>query len=740
MGDTEHNAPPQLRIGAAYYHEYGRGDRLDHDLDLMKQAGFTVIRVGESVWSTWEPQDGVFNLDWLEPVLDGAHARGIGVILGTPTYAVPPWLARKHPEIAGETATGVRMPWGMRQEADFTHPAFLHHAERIIHKIVDRYQEHPAIIGYQVDNEPGIRLLYNHSVFQRFLDHLRHTYGTVERLNEEWGLVYWSHRLSTWEDLWLPDGNTQPQYDLAWRRFQASLVTDYIAWQTDVVRSKLSSANKEMPITTCISYDQVGVEDEQLSRALTVAAGNAYYDMAETLAHPFTEPMSAGWIVRGPWAVYQLADLMYSSKQAPFLVTETNAGSIGFGSINSVAFDGQWRQVAWALMSRGATMIEYWHWHTLHYGTETFWGGVLPHDGIPGRAYNNIAELGQEIQKLSPHVGGATPDADVAFLYDSDAKWALSFPITAPLPSNGVQGMGDTDSYRRIALPFYRGAFDAGVQINTVRPHQLFGALSEDHCATTPDSLRDAAHHDATHHDAAASGEDPVEFARRRPVLIAVALYTATDAHLQWLTQYVEAGGHLIVGPRTAYADHEGRARHEVKPAFLARPAGVSYQESANLHQPVPVTSTQAEGFTLSGHSAAHEWIDFLRPEGATTLAEYNHPHFGQWSAVVTARHGAGRITTVGTVPDQQLAADLMRWAVPVPRTDGWVGSQASVRATSMTRPDGSGLVVVHNWADTPATVTAATPCVDLSDEAPYTTGDTIRLTPWDVRILHVTH
>ena len=79
----------RVLFGAAYYHEYQPSPRLDEDLRLMKEAGFTVIRVGESVWSTWEPEDGRFDLDWLEPVLDGAHARGIDAVLGTPTYAVP---------------------------------------------------------------------------------------------------------------------------------------------------------------------------------------------------------------------------------------------------------------------------------------------------------------------------------------------------------------------------------------------------------------------------------------------------------------------------------------------------------------------------------------------------------------------------------------------------------------------------------------------------------------------------
>ncbi len=146
-----HQPPPHVLFGAAYYHEYQPYERLKTDLDLMVDARFTVIRVGESVWSTWEPENGRFDLDWLQPVLDGAHERGIGVLLGTPTYAVPPWLARQYPEIAGERATGRRIPWGARQEVDFTHPAFRFHAERVIRQIMARYADHPAVIGFQVD-------------------------------------------------------------------------------------------------------------------------------------------------------------------------------------------------------------------------------------------------------------------------------------------------------------------------------------------------------------------------------------------------------------------------------------------------------------------------------------------------------------------------------------------------------------------------------------------------------------
>jgi beta-galactosidase len=694
--------PDRVLFGAAYYHEYQPSPRLETDLDLMAEAGFSVIRVGESVWSTWEPEDSVFNLEWLAPVLDGAHDRGIGVVVGTPTYAAPPWLARKHPEIAGESATGVRMPWGGRQEIDYTHPAFLFHAERVIRRIAARYAEHPAVIGWQVDNEPGLMIFHNHAVFQRFVDDLRRRYGTVERLNQEWGLVYWSHRLSTWADLWTPDGNYQPQYDLAWRTFQARLTTEFIAWQAGLVREY---ARDDQFVTTCIAYDRSTVDDANLTRALDVTAGNPYYAMQDAFELPSSpEAGPQGWATAGAWTLFQSGDRMYSSKQAPFLVTETNAGAIGGPTVNFPAYDGQWRQAAWAFVARGAEMIEYWHWHTTHFGTETYWIGILPHDQQPGRVYRQLAELGAELGRAGRTVVGLRPDARVGLLYSSRSKWGLAYQ--APFPADPVTGSPDARSYQRIFEAYYRGAFDARVPVRILHDDQLIG----------PEG-----------------GLDPATVAGELPVLVVAGLLVADDELLTWLRSYAASGGHLVLGIRTGYGDEEGRARLEVKPALLAEAAGVSYQEFSNLNSPLPVRSTK-EDLVLGPDSRATRWVDGLTEAGADVLAEYDHPHFGRFPAVTSTRHGEGRITTVGTVPDPGLAADLMRWLVP-DATAGWGELPPSVTVSSATTADGGRLHVVHNWSWQPQSVTAPLAVTDvLSEDSGSSTA--VELGPWDVRVL----
>ena len=695
----------RVLFGAAYYHEYQPSPRLDQDLDLMQEAGFSVIRVGESTWATWEPEDGVFDLDWLQPVLDGAHSRGIAVVLGTPTYAVPPWLTRKYPEIAGERRTGERIGWGARQEMDLTHAAYRFHAERVIRAVVGRYHDHPAVIGIQVDNEPGFELLHNEGVFQAFVDDLRRTYGDVETLNREWGLVYWSHRLTTWADLWRPDNNAQPQYDLAWRKFQARMVTEFINWQAAIVREIVGS---DKFVTTCIAYDRPGVQDTDLTAALDVTAGNPYYAMQDGLALPGSEQPVPGWATSGTWAIFHSADRMYSSKQARFLITETNAGAIGGSAQNAPAFDGQWRQAGWAMIARGARMIEYWHWHTLHFGAETFWVGVLPHDQRPGRVYEQLAALGAEIKSAEDHLRGLVPDATVGLLWSNESMWGLEGqPALAR-----DDGSAYRDSYERMLHAFYRGAFDVGAPVRIVHDVQL------------------------VEQGAGTRLREPAEVAAELPVLLVPALYVASDALLDWLRDYAEAGGHLVLGPRTGYADTEARARVEVKPARLAATAGVSYQEFSNLATPVRVTASDGT-LELPDAAAGTAWVDYLQvsDDSVQVLARYQHPAFGPYPAITTTEAGRGRVTVVGTVPNAELSAALVSWAMPADR-DAWSSlTTGSVTATSATTAAGGRLRVLHNWSWDASSIRLPAEVTDLLSSESLAADASVELGPWDVRV-----
>jgi beta-galactosidase len=694
--------PARTLFGAAYYHEYQPDKRLDEDFRLMAAANFSLIRVGESVWSTWEPSEGSFDLDWLEPVLEQAQLHDISVIIGTPTYAIPPWLRTRYPETTAERKTGQPIPYGHRQDVDFTHPAFRFFAERLIRKIVLRYRDHPAVIGWQLDNEPGMELLHNHAVFLGFVERLIKKYGTVEALNDSWGLTYWSHRISEWGELWTPDGNTAPAYDLEWRRYQAELTTEFINWQAGIVRE---FARPEQFVTTCISLPRPAIEATALARDLDVTATNLYYPMQDALAMPPAEEVQTGqrqqWMpTDGTWRLYQLADLSRGVRQEPFLVTETNARAVGDAHVNYPAFPGQWRQAAWTLVARGARAIEYWHWHTLHFGHETFWGGVLGHSLEPGRAYEELSRIGEELRTASAKLSGYQPDADVMILRSPESKWAMEFQ--PPLAAEGT-ALPDPRSYERAFDAFYRALFDAGIQVSTCTPQQL------------PDNPRD--------------------MAERWPVLVVPAFYVAQDSELAYLKEYAEAGGHLVLGFKSGYADGSARPRPAVMPGVLRQAVGASYDEYTNIPRPVAVTAEPT--FTCDAGAMATAWADGLVPEGATVLARYDHPFYGRWAAITTNQVSSGRVTYVGTLPNASLGASLARWLRETSlAADPWAQRPASVSVTSGRATDGTHLRFLSNWAWQTTRISVPVACRDVLSGAEFDAGTELELGSWDVRVL----
>src|SRR6201999_3842211 len=125
-------------------------------------------------------------------------------------------------------------------------------------------------------------------------------------------------------------------------------------------------------------------------------------------------------------------DFMRSLKQKNYLVTETNAQTADWSSAFLFPpYDGQLRLNLYTHLSSGASMVEYWHWHSIHAGQETYWKGVLSHDLEPNRAYAEIRRTGEELDRIKDHLSGMKVHNDVAILYSVDSFNALHFmPFT----------------------------------------------------------------------------------------------------------------------------------------------------------------------------------------------------------------------------------------------------------------------------------------------------------------------
>ena len=446
-----------ILYGVAYYPEYMPHDRLDKDVEMMQKAGITVVRVGESTWSTWEPRDGDFQFAWMERVLDRMQQAGIKVILGTPTYTIPTWLYKAHPDILvthNGTAPPLRSPYeptyppsmppgyyGPRQNMDFLNPDFRKYAERIIRQIVGHFNRHPAVIGYQIDNETFPNGAVTPYTERAFLDRLRHKYETTEVLNRIWGLAYWGQLVDRWEDLPPRDGILNPGYKLEWENFQHDIVTDFLAWQSKIV-------NEYKRPDQFITHDFSGgvhtnLDQWAIAENLDIVAENPYFPTQKQLDG------SRIWLA---------GDLGRSLKHSNYLVTETNAQSIGWDSRTQYPlYPGQLRLAVYAHLAAGANMVEYWHWSSLHYGQETYWRGVLSHDLAPNRTYAEVTRVAGELKRVGPRLVNLRKDNKVAILVSTDSANAISY-----MP------FSDTVSYMSVLYQMYGSLYDLNVEADFV--------------------------------------------------------------------------------------------------------------------------------------------------------------------------------------------------------------------------------------------------------------------------------
>ncbi len=681
--------PKTVLYGAAYYHEYQPYDRLDKDIALMKQAGITVVRVGESTWTSWEPRDGDFQYAWMDRIVDAMHAAGIKVIMGTPTYSIPPWMYKKHPEMLVfhyGVAPPMSDPWygtypdhvaggayGPRQNMDLTNPDYRRYSERVIRKIAQRYAKHPAVIGWQIDNETAPNGLPLPNVQKAFLERVKEKFGTTRRMNDAWGLVYWGQLVDSWDDFPARDGILNPGYKLEWERFQQSIVTEFLGWQARIVREY---ARPDQFVTQdFVGGVRTNVDQWSISRDLDVASTNIYHSSQDKLDGV---------------AIAMGGDLARSLKQQYYYVTETNAQGIGWDSRGQFPpYDGQLRLSAWAHVASGASMVEYWHWHSLHYGQETYWRGLLGHDLEPNRVYREAMKIGEEFKRVGPRVADLSKDVKVAVLFSNDSFHGLSYmPVS------------DAVNYATVMQQMYSALFNLNVEADFVTP------------ATTDLS--------------------------RYKVLIVPPLYVASDETLERISKFVENGGHVVMAFKSGYTNEYDTVRWQRAPGPLRKAAGFSYQEFSSLAHPV---NLKPDRYQLGANNQASAWAEFLTPETAETLASYDHPFFGRFPALTRNKFGKGTLTYEGTAITTELQQAVIRDVI---ERAGLAGADQrapeGVRIRHGRNPRGSAIHFYLNFSPASKSVNYAYGNGnELLSGKPAVRGAALTLAPWDVMVVEET-
>ena len=386
-----------MYFGSSWYPEHWPKSRWATDLKLMRDAGFNVVRVAEFAWSVLEPSAGNYQFDWLAEAIDLAAQYGMETVIGTPTAAPPSWLTALHPDILPVRENGRIQPHGARGHYSPWNPTYRQYCARMAAALGRRFGQHPAVIGWQTDNEfwSCARGPAELADFQAFL---KRGYGTLEALNEAWGTRYWSQEYFAWEHIQFPFDTPNPALSMAFANWSSQVTRDFQKAQIDALKPLLRPGQ----FITHNFHPHDLIDRWVITQDLDFPSWDAY-------PHPPTLEFT-------PERVGLDTDRIRGLGPGRIWIMETQPGFVNWLSVNQANPRGQIRAMAWSMIGHGAEAVLYWQWRSIPSNQEQYHGAILQQDGTPRPLYAELAQLGAELTTTQPYLTGARKRTEVLLI------------------------------------------------------------------------------------------------------------------------------------------------------------------------------------------------------------------------------------------------------------------------------------------------------------------------------------
>ncbi len=680
----------RFQLGVCYYPEHWPADLWADDFRRMRELEFSVIRVAEFAWSIFEPEEGVFSFDLFDRAIDLAHDHGLKVILGTPTATPPAWLTHKYPEVLNVTQTGVQYQHGMRRHYNYNAPVYRELSARIVRKLAEHYGQHPAVIGWQIDNELNceIDVFYSEADQVAFREWLEAKYSTLDDLNRAWGTVFWNQTYTDWAQVSLtgptPSASPNPHQALDEKRFFSDSAISFACLQSNILREL---APKQWVTTNGLfgHLDSHTLTEEALDFISYDSYPNFSTIMSE-LRPGLNNPLKDrywSWLLSGVRSI-----------SPNFCVMEQQSGPGGW--TNRIAQPspkpGQLRLWTYQSVAHGADMVLYFRWRTATMGTEIYWHGINDYHNQPNRRIAEVAQVGRELETLGSHITGAQTVAQVGIISDYDNEWD-----------------GELDSWhgpytRQSVSAWFTALQHAHVPVDALylQPGMGLGTLSKYQALIYP-----------------------------HPTIL-------TNDTAALLTEYVRRGGKLVFGCRTGYKDLTGQCYMQPFPGPVAELCGVTVADFTRIgpDENAPVLKWSDSAAATDPTATADSFNDILQlsASSAEVLAEYAGGHYAEAPALVQNRVGEGSAYYYGAVFNVAVAGVLLeQLGLASPLVD-LLEVPEPVELCLRETQAGERLIFLLNYSSAEQTVTLHKPSTDrLTGSEVF---GSLTLAPFDVRVL----
>ena len=597
-----------MRIGVDYYPEHWDKDMWKSDVRLMAETGVKIVRLAEFAWCRLEPADGVFDFVWLDEAIRLFADNGIEVIIGTPTNCPPRWLCEKHPEILPVGDNGRTNPIGIRGHRCYNSPALREYAGRIVAKLAEHYKDFPNVTAWQLDNELEANICFCDTCNKKHREWLKRKYGTLGALNKAYGNIVWSGEYQSWEQIDPPYGgyNTawlNPSYMIDFERRATDDMLEFIRFQADIIRSYIPDAF----ITTNACFCNHTSDFTAMFSDLDVAAYDNY--PTTSVSHDYENITSTSAYL----------DMIRGAKRKNFWIMEELSGTPGcWAPMQKTPAPGMIKGYALQAFAHGADTVIFFRWRTANIGAEMHWHGLIDHSGVPGRRFDEFAQLCGEAENLKD-IRGSELRSDIAILFSADSGRAFR-----------LQPQTDGFSYIEQIKAVHQAFVRYGLNVDIIDEHADISGYK---------------------------------------IVCAPALYVTDSTTVKRLRDFAENGGTVVLTARSGVKDENNNC--------IMEPLPTVYRELVGCHvtEYDPIGRDRAKvRFTDGEEYECKQWCDILETDTAKTAASYSSGFYAGQPAVTVNSYGGGKAFYIGTVGTRRMyekAAKQILDASGIPYIEG---------------------------------------------------------------------
>ena len=422
----------------------------EEDVRLMKEANVNCVSLGIFAWAAIEPEEGRYELDWLDHIITRLGEEDIQVVLATPSGAMPNWLTQKYPEVMQVQADGKRNLPGKRHNFCYTSPVMREKITAIDRVLAERFGTRKNVILWHISNELGGNFgdstCHCELCQEAFRQWLKKKYGTLEKLNSAWWNHFWSHTYTDWSQIHSPGPygeTTSTALVLDWRRFSTEQISSFCELEIQTVK-----AASDLPATTNFMDFFKGLDYNRMKKGLDIISWDSY---------PFWHEQKDEVPVAARTAANH--SVMRALKKAPFLLMESTPSSISWRNSNPLKRPGMHMLSSMQAVAHGSDSVQYFQWRKGRGGYEKFHGAVLDHkNGTNTRTFRDVTEVGARLAGLSDKIDGTVNRPRAAIIFDWENWWAVE----------DTQGPRLDLDYVECVLSHYRAFWEKGIEADLI--------------------------------------------------------------------------------------------------------------------------------------------------------------------------------------------------------------------------------------------------------------------------------